>query len=1043
MNRPDWMNPQVMHINREAPRATLVPFPCEGTALAGERGLSKYYRLLNGNWDFLYCPDGCAPEGFESPAYDEMDDGWAELPVPANWQMYGYDIPQYTNVNYPIPVDPPFVPDDNPVGCYRRYFTLPEDWAGSEVFINFDGVDSAYYVYINGEMAGFSKVPHMPAEFNITKYLHAGDNLVAVKVFKWSDGTYLEDQDFWRLSGIFRDVYLLGVPKVTLRNVQAIATLENDYKDGKLALAIEPANYTDKEQAAKITAKLMYKGAVIEEKAAEAALAAGVGKIPMEFSVPGCDAWTAETPNLYTLLVEIESAEGKLVQRIDVGFKTVEIRDQQLFVNGVSIKLRGVNRHDTHYELGHVTPMESLILDVELMKKNNVNTVRTSHYPNDPRWLKLCDEYGLYVIDEADLETHGMGAVCTKEDATAEERFSAWSSLSDSEEWTLAYVDRAERMVGRDLNHASIIIWSLGNESGCGRNHVAMKKRMLELDQTRPIHYEGDSPRHAGNTMPYLVTDIASTMYPAVEVLEQEGLSDDPHPFFMCEYTHGMGLGPGSLKEYWETIYAHKRLIGGCVWEWVDHGMLVTDDDGVDYYAYGGDFGDYPNDNNFCIDAFNYPDRTPHTGLIELKKAYEPVKFELVDAEKGLLKIRNLYAFRTLDHLDAAWAVVVDGKAVEQGRLCLCGVAPYGEKTVELGYKLPVKGAAYLEITVSDAFETKWATRGHEISFTQLALPVAVKNYAMPAANMPSLMLEESADAALITGEDFQLLFDRRTGALISWTNAGVELIEDGPQLNVWRAPTDNDIHIKEKWIRHGLDKLQARVTGFAVEQISEKIVRVTVETVHAADKLAPEIGAAFVYTVFGNGDVRVSVTFKPLRDTLPWLPKLGVQFALPGELDRVMWFGRGPHENYEDMCFSAPVGLYDSTVEDLHEPYVRPQENGARGDVQVLAVTDVLGAGIMFVGEKVYGDGFSFTAHNYSDEALDAATHTNELEAEDMTTLSIDYRQCGLGSNICGPEPQEQYKIYLTEPVEFTFVMRPYNRQLGDMMVLGRVLPE
>ena len=1037
MNHPDWQNPQVTEINREAPRATLVPFPCQGSALAGERGLSRYYRLLNGAWDFLYCPDGRVPEDFESPVYEDMDDGWAKLPVPGNWQMYGFDIPQYTNVNYPIPVDPPFVPDDTPVGCYRRYFTLPEDWAESEVFLNFDGVDSAFYVYVNGELAGFSKVPHMPAEFDITRLLQPGDNLLAVKVYKWSDGTYLEDQDFWRLSGIFRDVYLLGVPKVTLRDVRATATLENDYKDGVLKLALEPVNYTGAPQKAKITARLLCNGEVLQESAGEAELGTG-GPVSVDarFEVKDCAAWTAETPNLYTVLASIESECGTVVQRVDVGFKTVEIRDQQLFVNGVSIKLRGVNRHDTHYELGHVTPVESLVRDIELMKQHNVNTVRTSHYPNDPRWLQLCDEYGLYVIDEADLETHGMAVPSRLEDEPSRELWvKEWSRLSDSEEWTRAYVDRAERMVGRDLNHASIIIWSLGNESGYGRNHAAMKARILELDATRPIHYEGDKE--------LITTDISSTMYPKMEVLEAEGNSEDPHPYFMCEYAHAMGLGPGSLKEYWETIYAHKRLIGGCVWEWVDHGMLVSDEDGVEYYAYGGDFGDEPNDKNFCVDALNYPDRTPHTGLIELKKAYEPVKFELVDAEKGVLKIRSLFAFRSLDDLDAAWAITSEGKPVRQGRLDLSGVPAGGEKTIELpGWKLPAGGACFLEISVREAFETKWAERGHEVTFAQIALPVACEPLRLPAAEMPPIVLEETEDATLITGEDFQLLFDRQSGALVSWTHAGSELIEDGPQLNTWRAPIDNDVHIKEKWKLHGLDRLQSRVRNFAVDLLGESAVRVTVECVHACDSLPPAIATTLTYTVFGSGDVRLNAKFKPLRK-LPWLPKLGLQFVLPGELDRVLWFGRGPHENYPDMCMSAPVAQYKALVEDLHEPYVRPQENGARGDVQTLAVVDVIGNGLQFVGEKVYGDGFSFTAHNYSDQALDEATHTNELEAEELTTLSIDYRQCGLGSNICGPEPQEHYKIYLTEETEFQFVMRPYSRQLGDMMKLARVLPE
>ena len=1029
MRIPDWENPQVMHIDREEPRATLVPYACEGTALIDDRGLSPYYRLLNGKWEFLYCEDGVVPVDFETAEFEGV---FEEIDVPSNWQMHGYDIPHYTNVQYPIPCDPPFVPDKNPVGVYRRAFTLPADWEEKRVFINFDGVDSCFYVYVNGELAGFSKVPHMPAEFDITGLVNPGDNLVVVKVHKWSDGTYLEDQDFWRLSGIFRDVSLLGVPNVTVRDVATRADLVNGYKDGVLDAMIELVNYSLDDRAATLTVKLLREGEVIAEESVEAALSGDTAtEANVKFEIDDCDRWTAETPNLYTLLVSLESDEDAVVQKIDVGFKKVEICDQQLFVNGVSIKLRGVNRHDTHSELGHVTPMESLVRDIELMKQYNVNTVRTSHYPNDPRWLKLCDEYGLYVIDEADLECHGMVIPGVLAGQAYDDPKSTWNTLSDSDDWTLAYVDRAERMVARDLNHASIIVWSLGNESGYGKNHQAMKDRILELDDTRPIHYERDKE--------LITTDISSVMYPTMETLTQEGLSDNPKPYFMCEYAHAMGLGPGSLREYWDTIYAHKRLIGGCVWEWVDHGMLCVDDDGKEYYAYGGDFGDEPNDSNFCVDALNYPDRTPHTGLIELKKAYEPVKFTL----NGIrLTIKNLFAFRTLDDLDAVWALKRDGVQLSRGRLDLSGVAPYGEKTVDLPLELPEDGECFLEIAVTEAYETLWAERGHAVTEEQIKLDVKPAIITVSPDVMPELLLDYEDNVAAIYGEDFEVVFDAISGDLVSWEKGGVELIEEAPRFSAWRVPIDNDVHQKEKWQKLGLDKLGARVEAFEAEQIDRAVVRVTVVQVHSGYTVSPVIKTAFAYTVFGSGDIRLDVKFIPLRP-LTWLPKLGIQLAMPGQFDRALWFGRGPHENYPDMKGAAPVGQYASLVEDLHEPYVRPQENGARQDTRILAITDILGNGLMFISEKAHGDGFSFTAHNYSDKALAEAKHTNELEAEDETTVSIDYRQCGVGSNICGPEPQEQYKLYLNEEASYRFVMKPYNRQLGGIMTFGRVVPE
>ena len=467
--------------------------------------------------------------------------------------------------------------------------------------------------------------------------------------------------------------------------------------------------------------------------------------------------------------------------------------------------------------------------------------------------------------------------------------------------------------------------------------------------------------------------------------------------------------------------------------------MLCVDEDGNEYYAYGGDFGDEPNDSNFCVDALNYPDRTPHTGLIELKKVYEPVKFAL---DGNRLTIRNLFAFRNLDEFDAVWALTREGVQLERGRIDMSGVAPYGEKTVELPFTMPEDGDCFIEISVSEAFETMWAARGHEITFEQIRLDTASCVKTMPAEAMPDLLLDEPDGAAVIYGEDFEVIFDTRSGELASWEKGGVEYISTAPRFNAWRAPIDNDVHINKKWKLFGFGNLQARVEEFTAEQVSPKAVKITVKQVHSAYIVQPVIRTTTVYTVFGSGDIRVEMKFSPMRE-LPFLPKLGMQFALPDRFDRVMWFGRGAHENYPDMKVSAPVAQYSCLVSDLHEPYVRPQENGARQDTRVLAVTDILGNGLLFAAEKSYGDGFSFTAHDYTDKALDEAKHTNELVCCDETILSIDYRQCGVGSNICGPEPEEHYKLYLKEDADFSFIIKPYNRQLGSMMTYGRIIPE
>lgn len=1017
---PDWQNPDVLGFGRCRNRTTLIPYKNEKQSEKMQRALSPFYTSLNGSWDFFYAEDGVCPEDFFALDFDVSD--WDALDVPGNWQMSGYGIPQYTNVNYPIPLDPPYVPDENPVGLYRRWIRLPENMDGQKVFLNFDGVNSCFYVYVNGEEVGFSKVSHMPSEFDITDYVQSGDNLIAVKVFKWSDGTYLEDQDFWRLSGIFRDVYLLTVPASHVFDVRCEAVLENGYRDGCLKVEADVLN----PEEAEIEIRL-YDGKTMIASKKQAASES----VCADFSVENVKKWNAEEPNLYFVNVLLIKDNRILeVQRVRVGFKTIEIKDQQLFVNGVSIKLKGVNRHDTHSQLGHVTPMETLLRDVVLMKQMNVNCVRTSHYPNDPRLLDLCDEYGLYVIDETDLECHG--AMSGKWDNGDENNM---FDFSNSPEWEKAYIDRAERMVMRDRNHASVIWWSLGNESYIGVNHLKMYDRIMELDGTRPIHYEGDRENHQA-------TDMVSVMYPSVYKVIEEGQKEDPKPYFMCEYGHAMGLGPGSFEEYWDAIYASKRLIGGCVWEWVDHGMEVLTEDGERYYAYGGDFGDTPNDGNFCVDALNYPDRTPHTGLLSLKHALRPVRFAL-NAD-GSVTFRNMLGFISLDRFSASFRVLVDGISVESGKIDLSGIPAGCEKTIGGFYKTPACGEAILEIVVCEAFDTKWAKAGHEVVCEQLILNVQPEIEVLPAADMRPLTIDEDDMYLCVSGDDFDVWFDVKLGEMINWVAGGNELIECAPRANFFRARTDNDIRVAKQWAAFQLDKpLQQRLMSLKVETLFAGCVRVTVRHKQSPCSHRPLFETETKYTIFGNGDIRVETEYTPLTDKLPPLPKIGVQMVLPAAYDRLVWYGRGMGESYPDIKMHAPIGLYECMVDDTHEPYVRPQENGAHADTRAFAVTDNLGMGIMVINEKAQGDGLSFTAHDYTDEDLHNATHTPELECAEATVLSVDYAQGGIGSNICGPEPMENYKLYLKEPVTFAFVMRPYNRQNLDLTAGMRILPE
>lgn len=1194
----DWENLAILQRHREPARATLIPFADEASASTGERGASSLFKLLNGCWQFHYAP---APElgpGGEVVSQPEDEgkgerfpgDGagqgksaawsWDSIPVPSNWQMLGYGRPQYTNVAYPYPVDPPYVPGENPVGTYRRTFRLPQRWLdiiaeGGRVFLVFEGVNSAFHVWLNGELAGYSQGAHLPSEFDITELVRPGGNTLVVQVYQWSDGSYLEDQDMWRLSGIFRDVYLVCTPPLHVRDVRVRTQFDSEYRDAVLSVQVALHNYSDRPRSGwRLTARLFGPmdpgpGQPAGTLSRPGAGVARLGPLVMqqEFvappaleprsevvlnlaaTVPSPRKWSAEDPALYTLLLTLaeDAGEGAAgeggsagrrsgagagergekvleVQRLAVGFRQVEIRNQQLLVNGVPVKLKGVNRHDIHPDLGHAVSLESMIRDITLMKQHNINAVRTSHYPNDPRWLDLCDRYGLYVIDEADLEAHGFAFLG---DA---------GLLAKDPAWREAFVDRAVRMVERDKNHPSVIIWSLGNESGYGPNHDAMAEWIRQADPTRPIHYEG-----AGEAK---VVDIVSVMYPTVERLAREGeRTDDPRPFFMCEYAHAMGNGPGNLKEYWETIYRYPRLIGGCVWEWVDHGIrqgpavrgraakatatAVAEAEAAmarlaavagaattapveggpaggpaaargvaaatqEWFAYGGDFGDEPNDGNFCIDGLNFPDRIPHTGLIELKKVLEPVKVE-ADPEglrEGRIRITNRYDFLTLAHLDGAWSVVRDGEEViAHGRIDarVLELGPGQSTEVRLPYPQLLAGRGldpdlldgeyFLNLTFTLAYDTIWAPRGHEVAWAQFRLQPGDEpgqqvgelgrqageqgRQFIRMTEMPQLLVKETEDAICITGEEFQLVFDRQHGRLVDWRYEGIELIAggQGPRFNLWRAPTDNDVHIAREWRKAGLDRLLSRVCS--VELLAgqppvnpaaacgegsppsagsgegTRVAEIRVESVLGAKSLAPAFAATLIYTVYGTGDVVIRAILRPRRE-LPPLPRIGLTMHLPGEFDRVAWYGRGPHESYIDRKESARVGVYRGLVEEQYVPYIKPQENGNKSDVRWAAVTNIRGTGLLVVGMPL----LNFSVHRFTAEDFTRARHTYELMPRRETVLNVDYEQNGLGSNSCGPGPLPQYLLEAKE-IEFAFRLRPFSNDAWSPGRLSKVWPE
>lgn len=1023
----DWENPAVLSRNREPAHAASIPYQDAQSALTGDRGESDRFRLLSGVWRFCYLPHpDSVPSSFSGEEY--ADDDWDSIPVPSNWQMHGYGAPNYTNVAYPYPVDPPRVPKNNPVGLYRRRFAIPETWSGKRVWLVFEGVDSAFYVWVNGQMVGYSQGSHLPSEFDVTRFVRQGENLIAVQVFQWSDGSYLEDQDMWRLSGIFRDVYLLATPQVSIGDFHVTTDLDAQYQDATLGLAVTVRNRGETPCAScTVFAKLIdASGAAVLDSPVAGDISlnpGGTATVSAAYPVANPHKWTAETPYLYTLLIALADADAKVleVHRCQVGFRKIEVKDQQVLLNGRPILFRGVNRHETDPDLGHVVTIDSMVRDIVLMKQHNINAVRTSHYTDDTRWLDLCDRYGLYVVDEADLETHGFGLTGDT------------SQISKDPAWREAYLDRAERMVQRDKNHPSIIMWSLGNESGYGPNHDAMAERIRQVDPSRLIHYEG-----AGESP---VMDVVSVMYPTVDwLIEQGKRTDDARPFFMCEYAHAMGNGPGNLREYWEAIRSYPRLIGGCVWEWVDHGIRMRTEDGREWFAYGGDFGDQPNDGNFCIDGLCWPDRKPHPGLVEYKKVLEPVYVEPVDLLAGKVRIHNRYDFRSLDGLEAAWQLTCNGQALQQGVVSLPTVLAGQSAEVTVPYVLPTPKPAdeyRLETSFTLVEDTLWAKRGFEVAWAQLDIPMEVPRVpGMNLDSMPTLRVGRAGSSILLAGEEFAIEFDAHAGTFSSWRYQGLELLTSGPRLHIWRAPTDNDVNIAREWRRAGLDRLEQQTHHVTLEALRPQAARITVDAALATYSMTPRFTCRYIYTIYGSGDVLIETMLTP-AEGLPNLPRVGLELRMPDEFDRFTWYGRGPHDSYADRKESAKIGVYSGTVAEQYVPHIMPQENGNKADTRWAVVSDIRGFGLLAAGMPL----LNVSALPYTAEDLTAAKHTFELEPRGETVLSLDYAQAGLGSNSCGPGPLAQYLIR-PEPMRFTVRLRPIATQVSSPMQIVRSMP-
>jgi beta-galactosidase/beta-glucuronidase len=1026
---PNWEHPETIGVNRLPGRATFIPYPDEATALTDASERSPWFRSLNGRWSFHYSPTVAeSPQQFFALDYDASQ--WSTLPVPGCWQMHGYGYPHYTNVVYPIPLDPPHVPTENPTGAYRRSFQTPPNWEGRQIVLRFDGVDSAFTVWVNGREVGFSKGSRLPAEFDITSFVQVGAaNLLAVQVHQWSDGTYLEDQDMWWLSGIFRDVSLIARAPVAIADVAIRATLDAAYRDASLSVTLKTHAMS---------------GAAADGHRAEVMLLDGAGRrvldaplhgplsaeapLLLETTVTAPALWSAEIPTLYTLLIRHLDAQDNVVEVITqpVGFRSVEIKDGVFLFNGRPIKLKGVNRHEHHPDLGRTVPHETMLADVLLMKRHNINAVRTSHYPPHPHFLDLCDRYGLYVIDECDLETHGFW----------QDNDSGKLNPTDSPRFEAACVDRMVRMIERDKNHPSIILWSLGNEAGFGRNHVVMARVARALDPTRPLHYEGDHKTE--------VADVYSRMYASVEETIKIGAREDTpedadellqarasKPFVQCEYAHAMGNGPGSLKEYWEAFYGSARNMGGFVWEWLDHGIRRKTADGREYFAYGGDFGDLPNDGNFVIDGLLFPDRTPSPGLIEYKQAIAPVRVDALDAATGTLTITNRYDFKDLSDLSLSWSVQDEGKPVVSG--WHLPEVPAGEtRQLQLPVEHILHPAApgterWLEVRFMLARDTLWAGGGHEIACYQFQLDVgqeAPLRVPIPAVSSP-LTSHETATRVTLSGDDFEVAFDKVRGRIASWTHGGESLMELGPRLNFWRAPIDNDrgwSGYERSWRQAGYDLLQHRIDRVEI-QSTVKAAEIVVQARIAPPKFTRAIQAEYRYRFLPDGSLALEVAGEFHGEWPSTVPRIGLQLFLPAALERVRWFGLGPGESYVDSREAARVGLWQAAVDELYTPYVYPQENGNRHDTRWVELYRIDGGGLRVEGQPR----IDFSALRNTPEEFTLAQHTTDLIPRDDIVLNLDYKQHGLGSNSCGPVPLPQH-ILTPEPFRFSVLLRPFS---------------
>lgn len=944
---------------------------------------------LNGDWKFLYleAPE-LSPKGFEEA---EAGAGWGSIDVPSVWQLRGYDRMHYTDVLYLFPINPPFVPTENPTGIYKKCVHLEEDWLKRDTILKFHGVDSAFDVWVNGSYVGYGKISRLPSEFDISPYVQAGDNDITVRVYKWSDGTYLEDQDMWWLSGIYRDVELVNEPKQAVLDCWVNGDLDDGYRNGILT-----ADVTLKEARGAGSWQLLDGAAVV----CSGAFATENGNVHIREEIPQVKTWTAETPALYHFV--LTAGEHRI--QIQTGFRRVEIKDQNFCVNGQVILLNGVNHHDYNPKEGRCVSYEQMKDDVILMKQHNINAVRCSHYPANEAFYDLCDRYGLYVIDEADLECHGFEWV---------ERYD-W--ITDDPRWEAAYVDRSIGMVRRDRNHPSIIMWSMGNESSFGCNFRSAAAAIRALDSTRLVHYEGDFEAE--------VTDVYSTMYTRLKGLKEIAESDSKggKPHVMCEYGHAMGNGPGGLKAYQDMYRRYKRLQGGFIWEWYDHGIYTEEGEHV-YYRYGGNYGDFPTNGNFCIDGVLMPDRTPSPALLEYKQIISPVEISAVAGSVRKLRIHNYYDFLSLDVLSFGWALEENGEAIQRGSLAVPAIPAHEEAVVEVPFAAFEPGANkdyYLKIWACLREDCLYAEQGHEICRVQLPLGIHRDVFSERVQGQP-LSVREEGPILVVENQEVCVRFHQVFGTLLSMEKGGRTYLTAGPQMNVYRATIDNDMYKKDDWMNKYFIQKSSEQTEFVKVTATPHKVVVSIRKYFGCLNQSWGYHSVYDYSVYSNGQVQVALQASYVQNGKlepPFLPRLGVIMHGAQALQETMWYGMGPGENYVDSHGAASMGIYRSTVDQMGTGYVYPQENGHREGVKWFAIGDGEQA-LLCTTQAPYG----LNLANYTDENLEQACHPQDVRRAEDVVIHLDYLHSGLGSNSCGEEQLEEYKVK-NQDFSLTFIL-------------------